>query len=83
MHARYRLCTKRMFPNLFESLLSAYGYKFCNVFSQAYASILYLKKLTNFKIILRGKPVEQFSIANDLKHSKKVTYTPQGMGLEV
>lgn len=56
--------------------------KFCNVFSQAYASILYLKKLRNFKIILRGKLVEQFSIAGDLKHSKKVTYTPQGMGLK-
>ncbi|KAL8477844.1 hypothetical protein ACS0TY_029945 [Phlomoides rotata] len=49
---------------------------------RAYASILYLKKLTNFKIILRGKPVEQFSIADDLKHTKKVTYAPQGMGLK-
>ncbi|KAL7144167.1 hypothetical protein ABFS83_08G240700 [Erythranthe nasuta] len=44
---------------------------------RAYASILYLKKFTNFKIILRGKPVEQFSIADDLKHSKTITYSPQ------
>ncbi|KAL3633207.1 hypothetical protein CASFOL_022969 [Castilleja foliolosa] len=34
-------------------------------------------------IILRGKPVEQFIIADDLKHSKTVTYSPQvGQGLK-
>lgn len=50
---------------------------------RAYASILYLKKFTNFRIILRGKPVEQFSIADDLKHTKTVTYNPQvGQGLK-
>ncbi|CAA0839235.1 Histidine kinase-- DNA gyrase B-- and HSP90-like ATPase family protein [Striga hermonthica] len=50
---------------------------------RAYASILYLKKFTNFKIILRGKPVEQFSIADDLKHSKTIKYSPQvGQGLK-
>ncbi|KAL3818797.1 hypothetical protein ACJIZ3_004702 [Penstemon smallii] len=43
---------------------------------RAYASILYLRNLTNFRIILRGKPVEQFSIADDLKYSKVVTYRP-------
>ncbi|XP_073038347.1 protein MICRORCHIDIA 2-like isoform X1 [Primulina eburnea] len=43
---------------------------------RAYASILYLKKFINFKIILRGKPVEQYIIADDLKHSKVVTYRP-------
>ncbi|KAI3451015.1 hypothetical protein Pfo_007680 [Paulownia fortunei] len=43
---------------------------------RAYASILYLKKFTNFRIILRGKPVEHFSIVEDLKHSKAVTYSP-------
>ncbi|KAL9161024.1 hypothetical protein ABFS82_08G239000 [Erythranthe guttata] len=50
---------------------------------RAYASILYLKKFTNFKIILRGKPVEQFSIADDLKHSTTITYSPQrGLALK-
>ncbi|XP_051120737.1 protein MICRORCHIDIA 2-like [Andrographis paniculata] len=43
---------------------------------RAYASILYLRKFTNFKIILRGKPVEQYSIKEDLRHSKRVIYTP-------
>lgn len=43
---------------------------------RAYASILYLKKFMNFQIILRGKPVEQYIIADDLKHSKVVTYRP-------
>ncbi|PIN15799.1 hypothetical protein CDL12_11551 [Handroanthus impetiginosus] len=43
---------------------------------RAYASVLYLRKFTNFRIILRGKPVRQFSIAGDLKHSKVVTYRP-------
>ncbi|XP_038893629.1 protein MICRORCHIDIA 2-like isoform X2 [Benincasa hispida] len=44
---------------------------------RAYISILYLKRFTNFNIILRGKPVEQHSIADDLKYSKVVTYKPQ------
>lgn len=46
-------------------------------FSQAYASILYLRRFTDFRIIVRGKDVEQFSIMDDLKLSKKVTYSPQ------
>ncbi|XP_047971089.1 protein MICRORCHIDIA 2-like [Salvia hispanica] len=51
---------------------------YCIRFSlRAYASILYLKKFTNFRIILRGKPVEQFSIADDLKHAMTVVYNPQ------
>jgi hypothetical protein len=44
---------------------------------QAYTSILYLRKFENFQIILRGKPVEQISIANELKFKKVVTYKPQ------
>jgi hypothetical protein len=44
---------------------------------QAYTSILYLKKYENFQIILRGKPVEHISVANDLKFKKVVTYKPQ------
>ncbi|KAJ9561874.1 hypothetical protein OSB04_007034 [Centaurea solstitialis] len=44
---------------------------------RAYASILYLRKFKKFKIILRGKVVEQYSIADDLKHREVVTYRPQ------
>ena len=44
---------------------------------RAYSSILYLKKFENFQIILRGKPVEQINIANELKFKKVVTYKPQ------
>lgn len=39
--------------------------------------MLYLRKFPNFKIILRGQPVEQFDIVDEMKHSKVVTYTPQ------
>ncbi|XP_065852635.1 protein MICRORCHIDIA 2-like [Euphorbia lathyris] len=49
----------------------------CRYSLRAYASILYLRKFTNFSIILRGKPVQQFNIADDLKYSKKVSYRPQ------
>lgn len=44
---------------------------------RAYASILYLRKFTNFQIILRGKPVDQFNIASDLNYSEVITYRPQ------
>ncbi|KAF7828908.1 protein MICRORCHIDIA 1-like [Senna tora] len=44
---------------------------------RAYASMLYLRKFSNFKIILRGQPVEQFDIADELKYSQVVTYKPQ------
>ncbi|KAM7251729.1 hypothetical protein ACFE04_023612 [Oxalis oulophora] len=45
---------------------------------EAYASILYLKKFKNFTILLRGKPLEQFTIADELKLPKIVTYKPTG-----
>ncbi|CAN1813963.1 Protein MICRORCHIDIA 2 [Linum perenne] len=44
---------------------------------RAYASVLYLRKFTNFKIILRGKPVDQYTIAEHLLSPKIVTYRPQ------
>ncbi|XP_022136619.1 protein MICRORCHIDIA 2-like isoform X2 [Momordica charantia] len=44
---------------------------------RAYVSILYLRRFTNFNIILRGKPVEQYNIADELNYSKVVTYKPQ------
>ncbi|KAJ9562031.1 hypothetical protein OSB04_007191 [Centaurea solstitialis] len=43
---------------------------------RAYASILYLRKFKNFKIFLRGKLVEQYNIADDLKYQEVVTYRP-------
>lgn len=43
---------------------------------QAYVSMLYLRKFSNFKIILRGKPVDQYNIADDLIHSKVIPYRP-------
>ncbi|KAF8646131.1 hypothetical protein HU200_065977 [Digitaria exilis] len=44
---------------------------------RAYTSILYLKKFDNFQIVLRGRPVEQIRIADELKFKKVVTYKPQ------
>jgi hypothetical protein len=42
---------------------------------------LYLRKFTNFSILLRGKPVQQLNIAEELKHSKVIIYRPQlGVG---
>lgn len=50
---------------------------------RAYASILYLRKMPNFQIILRGKPVEYHSLADDLKFSKVIIYKPQlGVGMK-
>ncbi|KAH9288409.1 hypothetical protein KI387_032526, partial [Taxus chinensis] len=44
---------------------------------RVYVSILYLRKQQHFEIILRGKPVEHHSIADDLKLPKVITYKPQ------
>ncbi|OIV93745.1 hypothetical protein TanjilG_07648 [Lupinus angustifolius] len=44
---------------------------------RAYVSMLYLKKFSNFQIILRGKPVDQFNIADELNYSQIVSYRPQ------
>ncbi|XP_004509325.1 protein MICRORCHIDIA 2-like [Cicer arietinum] len=44
---------------------------------RAYVSMLYLRKFSNFKIILRGKPVDQFDITDELIHSAVVRYKPQ------
>ncbi|XP_017436584.1 protein MICRORCHIDIA 1 isoform X2 [Vigna angularis] len=43
---------------------------------RAYVSVLYLRKFSNFKIILRGKPVDQYNIADNLIHSKVIPYRP-------
>ncbi|KAL4554495.1 hypothetical protein LXL04_039326 [Taraxacum kok-saghyz] len=44
---------------------------------EAYVSMLYLRKLKNFKIFLRGEPIMQFNIADELKCTEVVTYSPQ------
>ncbi|KAK9054242.1 hypothetical protein SSX86_025320 [Deinandra increscens subsp. villosa] len=44
---------------------------------RAYASMLYLRKFKNFKIILRGNPVEQYNIADDLRYPQVNIYKPQ------
>ncbi|KAL9245901.1 hypothetical protein vseg_019500 [Gypsophila vaccaria] len=44
---------------------------------RAYASVLYLRKFKNFRILLRGKPVEQYDIAGDLRYPQVVSYKPQ------
>lgn len=44
---------------------------------RVYASVLYLKKLPNFSVILRGNRVEHHNIADDLKFPKVVIYKPQ------
>ncbi|MCH92517.1 MORC family CW-type zinc finger protein 4-like, partial [Trifolium medium] len=43
---------------------------------RAYVSVLYLRRFSNFNIILRGKPVEQFDITDELRHSEVVRYKP-------
>ncbi|XP_076882132.1 protein MICRORCHIDIA 2-like [Bidens hawaiensis] len=43
---------------------------------RAYASVLYLRKFNNFKTILRGKPVEQYNIADDLVNPQVAIYKP-------
>ncbi|KAI7741221.1 hypothetical protein M8C21_019780 [Ambrosia artemisiifolia] len=42
----------------------------------AYASMLCLRKFKNFKIILRGKPVDQYNIADDLRNPQVNIYRP-------
>ncbi|CAL5197531.1 unnamed protein product [Lathyrus oleraceus] len=44
---------------------------------RAYVSLLYLRKFPNFKIILRGKPVDHVDITDELKHSEVINYKPQ------
>ncbi|KAL5713378.1 hypothetical protein ACHQM5_015458 [Ranunculus cassubicifolius] len=44
---------------------------------RAYVSILYLRPFKNFEIILRGKPVQQNYIVDDLKFTEVVMYKPK------
>jgi len=44
---------------------------------QSYASILYLRLPSGFRIILRGKDILHHNIVNDMMMSQEVTYRPQ------
>ncbi|MCL7042513.1 hypothetical protein MKW94_030664 [Papaver nudicaule] len=44
---------------------------------RAYASILYLRRFTNFDVILRGVPVQQYIIAENLNATEVFKYKPQ------
>ncbi|XP_050916422.1 protein MICRORCHIDIA 1 [Lathyrus oleraceus] len=44
---------------------------------RVHVSLLYLRKFPNFKIILRGKPVDHVDITDELKHSEVINYKPQ------
>ncbi|KAK9120153.1 hypothetical protein Scep_018246 [Stephania cephalantha] len=43
----------------------------------SYASILYLRLPTAFRIVLRGKDVEHHNIINDMMVTQEITYKPQ------
>lgn len=44
---------------------------------RVYSSILYLRNLENFRIILRGRVVEHHNVARDLKFPEFILYKPQ------
>lgn len=83
---RYSLRVRCIYCFAWRLLVHMYSELFIYInliFLQAYASILYLRKFSNFQIILRGKPVQQIKIVDELKFSKTVTYKPQtGVGSE-
>ncbi|KAJ0713826.1 putative morc, S5 domain 2 protein [Helianthus annuus] len=41
--------------------------------------MLYLRKFNNFKIILRGKPVEQYTIADGLRNAQDLEKTGESV----
>ncbi|OMO52380.1 hypothetical protein CCACVL1_29245 [Corchorus capsularis] len=43
---------------------------------RSYASILYLRLPTNFRMVLRGKDIEHHNIVNDMMLAEKTTYKP-------
>ncbi|KAK9117618.1 hypothetical protein Sjap_016565 [Stephania japonica] len=44
---------------------------------RSYASILYLRLPTAFRMVLRGKDVEHHNIINDMMATQEITYKPQ------
>ncbi|KAL9681058.1 hypothetical protein QQ045_012839 [Rhodiola kirilowii] len=47
---------------------------------RAYLSILYMRLPEIFRIVLRGKDVEHYNIAADLKHPQFIVYKPHSAG---
>ncbi|CAM8909000.1 unnamed protein product [Rhodiola kirilowii] len=47
---------------------------------RAYLSVLYMRLPENFRIVLRGKDVEHYNIAADLKHPEFIIYKPHSAG---
>lgn len=44
---------------------------------QSYASILYLRLPSNFRMILRGKDIKHHNISDDMMLKEEITYRPQ------
>ncbi|KAK8694669.1 hypothetical protein V6N13_072216 [Hibiscus sabdariffa] len=59
-----------------EALLGATGVPRKTVELQSHISYR-IRKFNNFQIILRGKPVQQYNIADELQYPNVVTYKPQ------
>lgn len=57
-------------------------YSAADTFLQVYLSILYLRIPEAFKIVLRGKVVQQHNVADDLKHPQYILYKPHVAGHE-
>ncbi|KAL0726122.1 hypothetical protein Bca4012_022215 [Brassica carinata] len=71
---------KRAGPVTLE-LRSHISYRFRHSL-KAYISLLYLKNFKNFKIFLRGIPVEQFNIADELRYPETIMYKPHAAAVE-
>ncbi|KAJ0252261.1 hypothetical protein HA466_0130810 [Hirschfeldia incana] len=71
---------KRAVPVILE-LRSHISYRFRHSL-KAYVSMLYLKKFKNFKIFLRGIPVEQFNIADELRYPETIMYKPHAAAVD-
>ncbi|EOA16213.1 hypothetical protein CARUB_v10004354mg [Capsella rubella] len=71
---------KRLYARTLE-LRSHISYRYRHSL-RAYISMLYLKKFKNFKIILRGIPVEQYNIADEFRHPETIMYKPQATAVE-
>ncbi|CAN8276401.1 unnamed protein product [Cochlearia groenlandica] len=71
---------KRLHPRIVE-VRSHISYRLRHSL-RAYASMLYLKKFKNFKIILRGNTVEQYNIADEFRYPETTMYKPLAAAAE-
>ncbi|KAJ4914390.1 compromised recognition of TCV 1 [Raphanus sativus] len=72
---------KRVYGTVTLELRSHISYRFRHSL-KAYISMLYLKKFKNFKIMLRGIPVEQFNIADELRYPETIMYKPHAAAVD-